>query len=114
MDLQDNSFPPPIFSFMEEEERPKKRLADPITTPRRGPLALSKSIKRVPQHTVVQRTKTHHHHQLPKQRWLNRFPVPNMLRPIDAIESSLGVLSVAELRQQAIIVSEINMTMGYL
>ncbi len=102
MDSQDNGFPPPIFSFLEEEDQPKKRLADPITTPRKGPLALSKL---VPQQTVIQRTKTHHQ-PFPKQRWLNRFPVPNLQRPIDAIESSLGVLSFAELRQQAITVSD--------
>lgn len=94
---------PPLFSLMKEEEKPKKRLADPITTPRRGPLVLSKSTPVDKQQTVSQRsTKLQH---FPKQKWLNRFPVPNIQRPIDAIETNLGLLSFAELKQQAITVS---------
>ncbi len=103
--IMDSQAPLPMFSFMEEEDKPKKRLADPITTPRRGPLVLSKFAGRDEQQTVGHRTAKLQQQHLPKQKWLNRFPVPNVQRPIDAIETNLGRLSFAELKQQAITVS---------
>jgi len=99
-----------FLSFGEQESKPDKKLADPITTPRKGPLVLVKSIegRKHEAEILPRRSGAFNTNKLPstRQHCLNRFPVPNIQRPIDAIESTLGGgLSFAQLKQQAITVS---------
>ena len=104
--LNEESTGTPLVTFQEQEEKPNKRLADPITTPRKGPLVLSKLVSKDTHPTTARRSKAHTQYSpRSKERCLNRFPVPSIQRPIDAIESSLGRISLAELKQQAFYVS---------
>ena len=94
------------FIVEEVETKPKKRLPNPITTPKRGPLLLSTRTTEQP----ARKTTVHaQHHNTPRyfhrQRYLNRFPIPDVQRPIEIIERNLGGVSVAELKHQAFAVS---------
>lgn len=84
------------------------QLAIPITIPRTGPLILGATASpRSPPRKKVLGCQQAAVHYSPRQQYLNRLPVPDVQRPIEAIEKNLGYLSLAELKQQVLAVSEL-------
>lgn len=98
-----------------EEESPKKRLPNPVTVPRKGPLLLQTS-KGSPNKVVGDtepkspRRAAHRHYTNPRPQQrpkhsLTRFPVLMLQRPIEEIQSQLGKISCAELSENVKLLS---------
>lgn len=107
--LQENPASRLLLALVEEEEGAvvsKKRLPNPITVPKKGPLILKTTTSpHVPgataQHCVhVPNAHGRRIFKNPKyqQRPLIKHPVPMAQRPIEEIQSELGELSCAQLR----------------
>lgn len=99
-----------------EEESPKKRLPNPVTIPRKGPLLLQTS-KGSPNKVVGDtepkspRRAAHRHYTNPRPQQrpkhsLTRFPVLMLQRPIEEIQSQLGKISCAELSENVKLLSQ--------
>lgn len=108
MDWQNETIPDETAYFIMQDEvtKPKKRLPNPITTPKRGPLLLRTNTTEQPTRKTTVNVHHSSHRYFPRQQYLNRLPIPDVQRPIEVIERNLSGVSLAELKHQAFIVSK--------
>ena len=101
--------------LQEEEEGPKKRLPNPVTIPRKGPLLLQTSKgsankvvggaqPKSPGKAAHRRYTNPRPQQRPKHS-LTRFPVLMLQRPMEEIQNQLGKISCAELTENVKLLS---------
>lgn len=106
------------FNF-EQNEKPSRRLPNPVTTPRKGPLALhvhTNNAAVIPQakHNMKSHAPYLYTYNLsPKRGQLNRFPIPNLQRPIDQIEEELGDIMCSEIGDNIHLISVSMHTCNY-